>query len=118
MSSLFASGRSTRTEAQGAREMSADPKSNGERPPWYGREVSMTNGAASKKTSSITVGAVLERIRSDYWKIPVERVQFKFAKAFDKATKEGAPDPVGKAKSAVDAAKRDLPWSLLERQLL
>ena len=55
-----------------------DPKAdvNGERPPWYGIEVSMVNSATKTETKSVTIGSVLEDTRNGRWNIPVATALF------------------------------------------
>jgi VirE N-terminal domain len=94
--------------------MSADPKSNRERPPWYDIEVSIVNSATETETKSVTIGSVLEDTRNGRWKIPVGRIWEKYSTEFAKAVTEGDPDPVATAKKAVNGAKKNLPgilWS-------
>ena len=91
---------------------SADPKSNGERPPWFDIEISMVGSATETKTESVTIGSVLEDIRDGRWKNPVGRVKENYSSEFAKAAHEGDPDPAATAKKAVNGAKKELPGIL------
>lgn len=92
--------------------------SNGDRPHWFGIEISMVRNAIVTETISVTIGHFLEGVRDGKWKDPVKGVRDRFGKAFAKASNEGSPDPFRDAKDAVNGLKKKLPGVCLSGTFL
>lgn len=69
----------------------------------------MVANAKSTKTSSTTVGDVLDAIASGKWAKEVKAITTGYTKAFEVAQREGKADPAAAAKEAVRKAKLKLP---------
>ena len=61
------------------------------------------------KPTDITIGEVLEMIRTGFWKTPVACVSGKYATTYKTAVDEGNADPAAAAKRASMALKKKLP---------
>ncbi|MGA7395391.1 MAG: BT4734/BF3469 family protein, partial [Terrimicrobiaceae bacterium] len=77
---------------------------------WQSTVVSIfPNAMVADKPTEITIGEVLEKIRTGFWKTPVERVSGKYSTAYKTAVADGNPDPAAVAKRASMALKKKLP---------
>ena len=79
---------------------------------WLAMEVSMVSSAKATETHSVTVGGVLDDIKSGKWSKEVKAVSDGYTKAFEAARLEGKADPAAVAKEAVRKAKEKLPGIL------
>ena len=99
-----------------ARPMTLHMKTNTDPQPetfdWSAMEVSMVDSAKATKTKSVTVGGMLDAIRSGKWAKEVEAITALYNKALETAQREGKTDPVAVAKEAVRKDKEKLPGIL------
>jgi hypothetical protein len=72
----------------------------------------MVSSASETKTFQREISFVLDGIRNGRWKSLVERVKARYAKAFQAAEKQRAPNPYETAKEAVSDIKKQLPGVL------
>jgi BT4734-like, N-terminal domain len=76
---------------------------------WRDIAVSYVPNAWETKTTDISLGAALEKIRNGRWAKPVARIREKYVEVLAQAEKDSKPDPHKAAKDAVAPLKRELP---------